>query len=65
MFTLTGAGERSHLLTPDINLDTHVLDVVDEMKWQERRLASAARYHFQPAPVPATQSKGIRPSLAK
>ena len=33
--TLTGVGERSHLLKPDINLDTHILDVVNEMRWQE------------------------------
>jgi pimeloyl-ACP methyl ester carboxylesterase len=26
--------ERSHLLTPDIDLDTHILDIVNEMKWQ-------------------------------
>src|ERR1700722_16835710 len=32
--TLTGLGERSHLLTRDINLDTHILDVVNVMKWQ-------------------------------
>ena len=32
---LTGVGERSHLLTPDINLDTYILDVVNVMKWQE------------------------------
>jgi hypothetical protein len=28
--TLTGLAERSHLLTPDTNLDTHILDVVNE-----------------------------------
>src|SRR5581483_7491643 len=33
--TLTGVGERSHLLNPSINVDTHILDVVNEMKWQE------------------------------
>jgi pimeloyl-ACP methyl ester carboxylesterase len=33
--TLTGLGERSHLLTPGIDLDTHVLDVANEIKWQE------------------------------
>jgi pimeloyl-ACP methyl ester carboxylesterase len=33
--TLTGLGERSHLLNPQINLDTHILDVVNIMKWQE------------------------------
>jgi pimeloyl-ACP methyl ester carboxylesterase len=35
--TLTGLGERSHLLNPEIDLDTHVLDVVNVMKWQELR----------------------------
>jgi pimeloyl-ACP methyl ester carboxylesterase len=33
--TLTGVAERSHLLSPDINLDTHILDVVSVMKWQQ------------------------------
>jgi thioesterase domain-containing protein len=33
--TLTGLAERSHLLTHAINLDTHIFDVVNEMKWQE------------------------------
>jgi len=33
--TLTGLAERSHLLSPAIDLDTHILDVVNEMKWQE------------------------------
>ncbi len=33
--TLTGVAERSHLLTPDIDLDTQILDVVNAMKWQE------------------------------
>src|SRR6516165_8612338 len=32
--TLTGLAERSHLLTPAIDLDTHIFDVVNEMKWQ-------------------------------
>jgi pimeloyl-ACP methyl ester carboxylesterase len=33
--TLTGLAERSHLLSPAIDVDTHILDVVNEMKWQE------------------------------
>jgi pimeloyl-ACP methyl ester carboxylesterase len=33
--TLTGLGERSHLLAPGIDLDTHILDVANEMKWQQ------------------------------
>jgi pimeloyl-ACP methyl ester carboxylesterase len=35
--TLTGLGERSHLLNPEIDLETHILDVVHLMKWQELR----------------------------
>ena len=26
--TLTGLGERAHLISPDIDLDTHIQDVV-------------------------------------
>lgn len=33
--TLTGLGERSHLLAHGIDLDTHILDVANEIKWQE------------------------------
>jgi pimeloyl-ACP methyl ester carboxylesterase len=32
--TLTGLGERSHLLSKDINLDTHVTDIVNVIKWE-------------------------------
>jgi len=32
--TLTGLGERSHLLRKDIDLDTHIADVVNLMKWE-------------------------------
>jgi pimeloyl-ACP methyl ester carboxylesterase len=32
--TLTGLGERSHLLGPDINLDTHIADVINVIQWE-------------------------------
>ncbi len=32
--TLTGLGERSHLLHPDINLDTHIADVVGLLRYE-------------------------------
>jgi pimeloyl-ACP methyl ester carboxylesterase len=32
--TLTGLGERSHLLSKDINLNTHVADIVNVIKWE-------------------------------
>lgn len=33
--TLTGLGERSHLVTKDINLDTHITDIVNVFKWED------------------------------
>ena len=32
--TLTGLGERSHLMSKEINLDTHITDVVNVIKWE-------------------------------
>jgi pimeloyl-ACP methyl ester carboxylesterase len=33
--TLTGLGERAHLLNADIDLETHILDIVNTLKRQE------------------------------
>jgi pimeloyl-ACP methyl ester carboxylesterase len=33
--TLTGLGERSHLLRPGIDVKTHIADVVGVMKWEQ------------------------------
>jgi pimeloyl-ACP methyl ester carboxylesterase len=33
--TLTGVAERSHLISPQVNLDTHIADVVNLMRWEE------------------------------
>jgi pimeloyl-ACP methyl ester carboxylesterase len=33
--TLTGVGERSHLLSATVNLDTHIDDVVNLIQWEE------------------------------
>jgi pimeloyl-ACP methyl ester carboxylesterase len=33
--TLTGLGERAHLMNPDISLATHVTDVVNVIKWEQ------------------------------
>ncbi|MFN8579567.1 MAG: alpha/beta hydrolase family protein [Gemmatimonadaceae bacterium] len=32
--TLTGVGDRSHLLSKDIRLDTHITDIVNLLKWE-------------------------------
>jgi len=33
--TLTGVGERCHLLTPQVNLETHIADVINLIRWEE------------------------------
>src|ERR1700722_14657745 len=33
--TLTGIGERSHLLSRDVGLDTHIADVANLMIWED------------------------------
>lgn len=33
--TLTGIGERSHLLSPSVNLETHIQDVQNLLRWEE------------------------------
>lgn len=33
--TLTGLGERSHLLSRDVDLETHILDVVNLLRWED------------------------------
>lgn len=33
--TLTGVGDRAHLLSPTVDLDTHITDVVNLIKWEE------------------------------
>src|SRR5262245_1350244 len=35
--TLTGVGDRSHLMSKDINLDTHITDIVNLIKWEDLR----------------------------
>lgn len=33
--TLTGVADRAHLLSPQVNLDTHITDVVNLIRWEE------------------------------
>ncbi len=33
--TLTGVGERSHLLTRETRLETHITDIVNVIRWEE------------------------------
>lgn len=33
--TLTGVADRSHLLSPEVTLETHILDVANLIEWEE------------------------------
>ena len=33
--TLTGVGDRSHLLSPQVNLETHINDIENLIRWEE------------------------------
>ncbi len=35
--TLTGLGERAHLLAPSVNVDTHVQDVLSVLEYEDLR----------------------------
>jgi pimeloyl-ACP methyl ester carboxylesterase len=35
--TLTGLGERSHLATPEVGLDTHIQDIVNVLEYEDLR----------------------------
>ena len=35
--TLTGLGERAHLLDPDVDLDVHITDVVNVLRYEDLR----------------------------
>ncbi len=44
--TLTGLGERVHLATPDIDLDTHVADVVNLLTYEDLRDVTLVGYSY-------------------
>src|SRR6185436_10990219 len=33
--TMTGQGEKSHLASPDIDLNTHITDIVNVILWED------------------------------
>ena len=50
--TLTGLGERSHLLSPDIGLDTHIADIVGVFEYED--IADAIFVVHSYGGIPAT-----------
>lgn len=49
--TLTGLGERAHLLRPDIGLDTHIDDIVGVFDFEDLRDAVVVAHSYGGMPV--------------
>ena len=44
--SLTGNGDRSHLLSKDVNLDTHITDIVNLFKWEDIKDACLVAHSY-------------------
>jgi pimeloyl-ACP methyl ester carboxylesterase len=51
--TLTGLGDKSHLMSKDIRLETHILDVVNLIKWEDLRNITLVAHSYGGWPVSA------------
>lgn len=49
--SLTGNGDRSHLLSKDINLDTHIADIVNLFKWEDLKDVCLVAHSYGGWPV--------------
>jgi pimeloyl-ACP methyl ester carboxylesterase len=52
--TLTGLGERSHLMSADIDLDTHIADVLNVLKWEDLKDVVLVAHSYGGWPVSGT-----------
>jgi pimeloyl-ACP methyl ester carboxylesterase len=55
--TLTGLGERSHLMSPRIDLDTHINDVVNVLTWEDLRGVCLVAHSYGGWPVSGALEK--------
>ena len=44
--SLTGNGDRSHLLSKDVILDTHIADIVNLFKWEDIKDACLVAHSY-------------------
>jgi pimeloyl-ACP methyl ester carboxylesterase len=49
--TLTGLGDRVHLATPDVNLDTHITDVVNLLFYEDLHAVTLVGYSYAGAVI--------------
>ena len=55
--TLTGMGERSHLASPDIDLETHIQDVVNVLEYEDLRDVVLLGHSYGGTVVPAVADR--------
>ena len=60
--TLTGLGERSHLLRAGIDLTTHITDVVNVMRWEDLTDVVLCGHSYGGFVISGWLSKRRRPS---
>lgn len=49
--TLTGLGEKSHLLSPAVDLNTHIADIVNTLRWNELHDVVLVGHSYGGAPI--------------
>jgi pimeloyl-ACP methyl ester carboxylesterase len=49
--TMTGLGERSHLMSKDVVLDTHIADIVNVVRWEELKGICLVAHSYGGFPV--------------
>src|SRR5271154_7543097 len=57
--TLTGLGERSHLVTPDTDLDTHIADVVGVLKFEDLTNAILVGHSYGGMVITGVADRGL------
>jgi hypothetical protein len=57
--SLTGMGDRSHLLSKDVVLGTHIADIVNLVTWEDLKDICLVVHSFGASPVPAPWSNSM------
>ena len=55
--TLTGLADRSHLMSKDVTLETHVMDIVNLIKWQDLRNVTLVAHSYGGWPASAVPER--------
>jgi pimeloyl-ACP methyl ester carboxylesterase len=55
--TMTGLGERSHLMSKDVVLDTHIADIVGVIKWEDLKGICVVAHSYGGWPVSGALEK--------